>query len=87
MKKVSRIPNFKSYQEEADFWNKHSLADYWDQFKDVDLVVNLQKRKEESLILRVNKDMKKKLERVAKKKRVSVSTLSRLWLAERLQAV
>lgn len=88
MRKTNKkIPNFKNYQEEADFWDTHDLADYWDQFKDVDLVVNLQKPKGESLVLRVNKDMKQKLEKVAKNKKVSVSTLSRLWLAERLRAV
>ena len=84
--KVNKIPNFKNYQEEAKFWDMHSFADYWDQFKNVDLVVNLQKPKKESLVLRIQKDMKRKLEKVARKKKVSVSTLSRIWLSEKLQA-
>ena len=84
---TKRIPKFKNYEEEAGFWDTHSFADYWDQFKDVDLVVNLQQPKKESLILRVNREMKKKLEKVAKKKKVSVSTLSRIWLTERLRTI
>lgn len=83
---TKKIPNFKNHQEEAEFWDTHSLADYWDQFKEFDLVVNLQKPKKESLILRINSDMKKKLAKIAKQKKISVSTLSRLWLAEKLQA-
>ena len=30
-----RIPDFKSRAEEAKFWDTHSLADYWDEFKPV----------------------------------------------------
>jgi hypothetical protein len=25
------IPEFKNYEEMADFWDTHSLADYWNQ--------------------------------------------------------
>lgn len=88
MKKTNKkIPNFKNYNEEADFWDKNSLADYWNQFKDVDLVVSLQKPKTESLILRVQKDIKQKLAKVAKQKGVTVSTLSRIWLTEKLNTI
>ena len=26
-----QIPAFNSYEEMAEFWDTHSLADYWDQ--------------------------------------------------------
>jgi CopG antitoxin of type II toxin-antitoxin system len=29
------IPEFKSRQEEAEFWDTHDLADYWREFKTV----------------------------------------------------
>lgn len=83
----SGIPDFKNLEEEAGFWETHAVTDFEDETENVEIVFELDKPKKESLVLRVNKDMKKKLEKVAKKKRVSVSTLSRLWLAERLQAV
>lgn len=78
-KAEGKLPAFNSYEEEASFWDTHD-------FIDLSLIETL-KPKKESLILRVNKDMKSKLEKVAKKKKVSVSTLSRIWLAERLQSV
>ena len=28
---MKRIPEFKSYEEMGEFWDTHSLADYWDQ--------------------------------------------------------
>ncbi len=85
MKKKNKIPNFKNLEEEAEFWETHPVTDFVDETKDVDIVFELDKPKKESLILRVNRDMKRKLEKVAKKKKVSVSTLSRIWLAEKLQ--
>ena len=76
-KAYGKIPAFDSYEEEGNFWDTHDITDFelLDQYKP----------KKESLILRVNKEMKRKLEKVAKKKKVSVSTLSRRWLSERLQ--
>lgn len=84
-KKISKIPKFKNLEEEANFWDTHSFADYWDEFKVVDLVIDLQKPKEETLILRLQKEVKNKLEKVAKSKGLSVSSLARIWLMEKLQ--
>ena len=84
--KKSRIQKFKNIEEEARFWDTHSFADYWDEFKDVDLVVDLKKPKEETLILRLQKGLKKKLESKARSKGLSTSSLARMWLIEKLQA-
>lgn len=84
MKKISKIPTFKTREEEAKFWDTHSLADYWDEFKDVDIVVELQKPKDETLVLRLQKNMKDKLDKTAKRKGLSVSSLARMWLIEKL---
>lgn len=86
MRKKSEIPKFKSLEEEARFWDTHSFADYWDEFGNVDLVVDLQKPKEEILVLQVQKDIKDKLEKIAKNKGLNISSLARLWLMERLQS-
>ena len=31
MRENKHIPEFKSYDEMAEFWDTHSLSDYWDQ--------------------------------------------------------
>lgn len=72
-------------EEEAKFWDTHSFTDYWDQFKDVDIVVDLHKVKKETLVLRLSKNLKEKLNKIAKTKGLSISSLVRIWLTEKLQ--
>lgn len=85
-KKSKKLPKFKNIREEAEFWDTHSFADYWDQFDDVDLVIQLQKPKDETVVVRIQKDMKEKMQQVAKTKGINVSTLARIWLLEKLSA-
>lgn len=85
--KKSRIPKFKSIEEEAKFWDTHSFADYWDEFKPVDLAVELSKPKEETLVLRVTKEVKNKLEEKARDKGITTSTLARILLTEKLRTI
>src|SRR5688500_13447771 len=85
--KKSKIPKFKSIEEEANFWDIHSFADYWDEFKPVDVVVELSKPKEETLVLRLSKDVKQKLEQKAKAKGLTPSSLVRMMLIEQLRTI
>ncbi|MFV1917417.1 MAG: CopG family antitoxin [Patescibacteria group bacterium] len=84
-KKKSKIPEFKSVKEEAKFWDTHSFADYWDELEDVDIVWEVDKPRDETLVLRVQKNFKENLKRAARKKGLNVSTLARMWLMEKLQ--
>lgn len=86
MRKKSRIPKFKSIQEEADFWDTHDITDFKDELEDVEIVFELDKPREESLVLRVQKEFKDKLVKFARKKGLNVSTLARMWLMEKLRA-
>ncbi len=81
----SKIPSFKNYEEEAKFWETHAVTDFEDETRDVDMVFELDGKKEEAIVMRIQESMKRKLEKVAKKKGVSVSVLSRTWLAEKLR--
>ncbi len=85
MKKKTRIPKFKTYKEEAKFWDTHSLSDYWNEFKDVDIIFELHKPKDDTVVLRLQKSLKNRLESVAKAKGLNVSALARMWLMEKLQ--
>lgn len=82
---TSKIPNFTSYEAEAKFWDTHSVTDFKDETEDVDIVFDLEKPRTETLVLRLQKTMKDKLSRLAKRKGVNVSTLARIWFAEKLQ--
>ena len=82
--KKSRIPKFKNYEEEARFWDTHEFTEFEDELEDVDIVFELNKPRTESLVLRVQKDIKQKLQKVARSKGLNVSTLARMWLMEKL---
>lgn len=84
-KKLEKIPKFKNYREEAEFWDTHSLAPYWDEWKDANIVFELDKPREESLVLRVQKGLKARLKKIARSKGLNVSTLARMWLMEKIQ--
>lgn len=84
-KKVSRIPVFKTYEEEANFWDTHSFTDFEDEFEEVDMVVKLDQPKQETLILRLQKDIKDRMKTIARRSGVGVSALARLWILEKLR--
>ncbi len=79
------IPPFKTLDEEADFWDTHDLSD----FGKVPLLKLplLEDEKEEALTIRLQKSIKAKLKRIARKKGIDTSTLSRMWLIEKLNQV
>ena len=54
-KKISKIPKFKNYEEEANFWDTHSFVDFEDETEDVDIVWEVDKPRDETLVLRVQK--------------------------------
>lgn len=81
------IPDFKTREEEAEFWDTHSFADYWDELKPVKVSFNLKKKKEDSLMIRLQPDIKNSLDKVAEEFGVSTSTLARMWLIEKLKKI
>ena len=88
-KKKSKLPDFNkmTYEEEAKWWDTHDLGDFWDEFEDVDIVFELKKPRSETLIVRLQKDFKDRLERVARSRGLNMSTLARMWLIEKLREV
>lgn len=87
IKKKFKWPDFDkmSYKEEANWWDKHDFTEFWDELADVDIVVDLKKPKEEALVVRLQKDFKERLKKIAYQKGLNVSTLARMWLLERLR--
>jgi hypothetical protein len=45
MSKDKQIPEFKSHEEIVEFWDTHSLADYWEQTEHAELEISVQARK------------------------------------------
>ncbi len=56
---IEPIPQqFANIEEAAEFWDRHDLADYWEQTEAVDFDVNLQHRR---YLVAIDPDMVKKL--------------------------
>ena len=61
------------------------MGDYWDEMEDVEIVFDLKKPRDETLIVRLQKELKDRLERVARSRGLNMSTLARMWLIEKLR--
>lgn len=79
------IPKFKNMAEEADFWDKNDVTDFLPKMKEVKIKYNPKIVKERSIVIRVQPEMKKRLEMVAENKGLKLSTMLRMWFVERLR--
>ena len=82
---MKRIPKFKSYKEEAKFWDSHDVTDYLDELEPVKMTMDLKEPKQETLTLRIQPVLKSRLEKIAKSYGVNLSTLARIWLIDKLR--
>lgn len=86
--KPKPIPPFKTLDEEADFWDTHDTSALFVNPKTpLSELPLLETEKEDSLTVRLQKSVKSKLARIARAKGISVGTLSRMWLIEKLSQV
>ncbi len=83
-RKRAPIPKFKSREEEAEFWDTHSLADYWDEFKPAQ--AHFAKNLSQVLPVRFDMETLEKLRKQARKKGIGPTTLVRMWVLERLES-
>jgi CopG antitoxin of type II toxin-antitoxin system len=76
------IPEFASRAEEAEFWDSHSMADYWDDLKPVRL--RFAKNLSQGITIRFDPPTLDKLRRHAQQKGIGPTTLARMWILEHL---
>lgn len=84
MTRIRKIPKFKTIAEEARFWDTHDVTDYLSEMKEVKVAFTPLSPKEETLTIRVQSALKRRLEKVANSYGVSLSTLLRLWFIDKL---
>jgi len=73
--------NFNSVAEAAEFWDSHSLADYEEYQKDIDIEVELKKDKN---YVAIEKDLSNVVDKIALAKGILPETLINLWLKEKI---
>jgi hypothetical protein len=83
MPKSKRISEFKSYEEMGEFWDTHSLADYWDQTEPAEFEISEQVRRR--YVVRIDRDLLTRVQRMALVRGVSTESLINLLLEQRLE--
>lgn len=81
---LKKIPNFKSLSEEANFWDTHDVTDYLGEMKLKKVRFTPRQKKEDTITIRVEPIIKKNLEELSLNYGINVSTLSRMWIMEKL---
>jgi hypothetical protein len=79
-KQQTNISKARTLEEIAEFWDTHSLADYWDETHEVEFEVRAERRRRITLDPRVYAQ----LEVQARARGLLPETLVNLWVAERL---
>lgn len=77
---MTSISKAQTIEEIAEFWDTHSLADYWDQTHEVDIEVRAERRRRITL----DPDLYSRVEALARLRGVMPETLVNLWVAERV---
>jgi len=86
-KKTQTVPEFKSIEEEANFWDTHSsedFPDYWEPAPEVKFSKNLKSIYQKVIPIRLDEQTKKAIEKVAREKGIGISTTARMLIRERL---
>ncbi|MFN2455586.1 MAG: hypothetical protein ABR577_15355 [Pyrinomonadaceae bacterium] len=81
-KQLSSISQAQTLEGIGEFWDTHSLDDYWDETHEVEFEVRAKRRRR----VTVEPQIYKELEAEARVRGVVPETLVNLWLAEKLQA-
>jgi hypothetical protein len=80
-----QIPSFNSYEEMAEFWDTHSLADYWDHTEPAAFEVAPEARRR--YLVAVDREVLARVQRLARTRGVSIESLVNLLLEQRLREV
>ena len=77
---MGSYPQARSLEEIADFWDTHSLDDYWDQTQEAEFEVRARRRHRITL----DPDVYTQIETQARVRGILPETLVHLWLSEKL---
>jgi hypothetical protein len=84
-KNKKAIPEMASYEEIGEFWDKHSLADYWDVTEPAEFEIEPTARRR--YLVAVDPDLLKRARHVAHIRGLTTEGLINLLLEQRLHEV
>lgn len=81
---VDKIPQFKTEQEESDFWDSHDSTDFLDEAESVDMTFVDARPPMKQISLRLDPAVINQLKSLAGNKGIGYQTMIRMWVMERL---
>jgi len=81
---MSKIPKFKTLEEESEFWDTHSILDYWDETEPVEGHFVDARPPKKLVSIRFDPSLIAAAKRVARTKGIGYQTLLRMWAYEGL---
>src|SRR5205085_3157520 len=82
---MKKVPNFKSEDEERNFWASHDSTEYVDWAKANRIVLSKLKPSVRTISLRLPESMLEELKLIANKRDVPYQSLVKIFLAERIE--
>jgi predicted DNA binding CopG/RHH family protein len=81
---ADKIPQFKTEQEEAEFWDSHDSTDFLDETEAVNVTFVDARPSMKQISLRLEPSVIDQLKSLATVKGIGYQTMIRMWVMERL---
>ncbi len=82
---MAKLPKFKNDQEAYEFFESHSMADYWEEMEPVeDVRIDLPRPPKHLVTLRFYPYLLDEVKRFAEQEHVPYQVLIQKWVADRL---
>ncbi|NIM15035.1 MAG: hypothetical protein GTO45_23970 [Candidatus Aminicenantes bacterium] len=85
MDEDKKIPEMKSYEEMAEFWDTHDLGDYWEQTEPAEFEISPQARRR--YLVSVDRNILLRIQQLARKRGLTTESLVNLFLEQHLHEI
>ena len=85
MKKLKKVPNFKTEKEEREFWETHDSSEYLDLKKAERVVMPNLKPSTKTISLRLPEGLLDNIKVEANRRDMPYQSLIKVWLAKNIQ--
>ena len=84
MEKKVKIPEFKTIEEMARFWDSHDITDFEDQLTEVKEPI-FQKMKSRIISFKLDSEQYEKLKKIADQKKLNTVSLVNQWVTKQIE--
>lgn len=79
---IKQVPELSGYEEIADFWDTHSLADYWEQTEPAEFEIDPNARRR--YLVALDPGLLQRAQKLAQSRGLSTESLINLLLEQRI---